>query len=86
MGKCQLINIHSILGIRHRKLQLEALQYLIQLLPPSNRDTLYALLNFLAVVAQHADDRKDQSGKIITVQINIVEKLISHTWCGKLTR
>lgn len=52
------------LGIRHRKLQLEALQHLVQLLPPSNRDTLYTLLNFLSLVAQHAEDTEDDSGKI----------------------
>jgi len=40
----------------NRKLQLEATQHLIKLLPPANRDTLEALLSFLAKVAKHAQD------------------------------
>ncbi|XP_056640965.1 uncharacterized protein LOC130447933 [Diorhabda sublineata] len=51
--------------IRNRRLQLEALQHLVQLLPSVNRDTLYALLSFLAVVAKYADDSKNESGEII---------------------
>ena len=44
----------SFTEIRNRKLQLEALQYLVQLLPAANRDTLHSLLNFLTVVAENA--------------------------------
>ncbi|KAJ8919389.1 hypothetical protein NQ315_016482 [Exocentrus adspersus] len=51
--------------IRNRRLQLEALQHLIQLLPPANRDTLYTLLSFLAVVAKYSNDSKDESGEPI---------------------
>lgn len=51
-----------ILGIRNRRLQLEAIQHLVQLLPSSNRDTLAALLGFLAMVARHANDTKDSTG------------------------
>ncbi|CAG9836206.1 unnamed protein product [Diabrotica balteata] len=51
--------------IRNRRLQLEALQHLIQLLPSVNRDTLYALLSFLAVVAKYADDSQNDSGEAV---------------------
>ncbi|ERL92845.1 hypothetical protein D910_10152, partial [Dendroctonus ponderosae] len=49
--------------IRNRRLQLEALQHLVQLLPAANRDTLYALLSFLARVAENANDRKNALGE-----------------------
>nr|XP_968130.4 PREDICTED: uncharacterized protein LOC656511 [Tribolium castaneum] len=52
--------------IRNRRLQFEALQHLIQLLPTANRDTLYALLGFLATVAQNAADTKDESGECVS--------------------
>lgn len=42
--------------IRNRRLQLEALSHIIQLLPLAHRDTLFVLLKFLAHVARHADD------------------------------
>lgn len=42
--------------IRNRRLQLEALSHLIQLLPVAHRDTLYVLLKFLALVARCSDD------------------------------
>jgi len=48
--------------IRNRRLQFEALQHLIQLLPVPNRDTLWALLNFLVTVAHNAGDYKDETG------------------------
>ncbi|KAJ3631337.1 hypothetical protein MTP99_012470 [Tenebrio molitor] len=51
--------------IRNRRLQFEALQHLVQLLPIANRDTLHALLNFLVMVAQNAADVKDESGECI---------------------
>ncbi|KAL1509148.1 hypothetical protein ABEB36_003933 [Hypothenemus hampei] len=49
--------------IRNRRLQFEALQHLIQLLPPANRNTLYSLLCFLADVAKHANDSKNSLGE-----------------------
>ncbi|XP_060531686.1 uncharacterized protein LOC132705231 [Cylas formicarius] len=49
--------------IRNRRLQTEALQHLVHLLPPANRDTLYALLSFLATVARHSDDGKNDLGE-----------------------
>ncbi|RZC43330.1 RhoGAP domain containing protein, partial [Asbolus verrucosus] len=52
--------------IRNRRLQFEALQHLIQLLPTANRDTLYALVTFLATVAQNAADIKDEAGECIS--------------------
>lgn len=42
--------------IRNRRLQLEALSHLIQLLPIAHRDTLFVLLKFLAHVARCSDD------------------------------
>ncbi|KAL1115951.1 hypothetical protein AAG570_005446 [Ranatra chinensis] len=52
--------------IRNRRLQHEAVQHLIQLLPLANRDTLLALLDFLALVASKAADYKDESGEWIS--------------------
>ncbi|XP_032675641.1 uncharacterized protein LOC116846208 [Odontomachus brunneus] len=49
--------------IRNRRLQQEALQHLIQLLPTPNRETLWALLNFLSLVATNSEDQKDQTGE-----------------------
>ncbi|XP_029167566.1 uncharacterized protein LOC114938015 [Nylanderia fulva] len=48
--------------IRNRRLQQEALQHLIQLLPTPNRETLWALLNFLSVVAANSEDQKSETG------------------------
>lgn len=52
--------------IRNRRLQQEALQHLIQLLPTPNRETLWALLNFLIVVAANSEDQKDETGEWIS--------------------
>lgn len=49
--------------IRNRRLQQEALQHLIQLLPTPNRETLWALLNFLNVVAANSEDQKNERGE-----------------------
>ncbi|XP_076675736.1 rho GTPase activating protein at 102A isoform X2 [Andrena cerasifolii] len=49
--------------IRNRRLQQEALQHLIQLLPTPNRETLWALLNFLSVVAANSEDQKNENGE-----------------------
>ncbi|XP_050298074.1 uncharacterized protein LOC126737287 [Anthonomus grandis grandis] len=49
--------------IRNRRLQLEAIQHLVQLLPAANRDTLYSLLCFLAHVAKNANDTKSALGE-----------------------
>lgn len=51
--------------IRNRRLQQEALQHLIQLLPTPNCETLWALLNFLSVVASNSEDRKSETGEWI---------------------
>ncbi|XP_042313691.1 rho GTPase-activating protein 6 isoform X2 [Sceloporus undulatus] len=45
--------------------QLSTLQLLIFLLPPCNCDTLHRLLQFLATVASHAEDRIDQDSQEI---------------------
>ncbi|CAK1589340.1 unnamed protein product [Parnassius mnemosyne] len=42
--------------VRNRRLQWEALRLLVQLLPAAHRDTLSALLAFLAQLAAHAND------------------------------
>ncbi|XP_070606929.1 rho GTPase-activating protein 6 isoform X5 [Erythrolamprus reginae] len=45
--------------------QQNTLQLLICLLPPCNCDTLHRLLQFLATVASHAEDRKDEDSQEI---------------------
>ncbi|KAG5347403.1 RHG06 protein, partial [Acromyrmex charruanus] len=52
--------------IRNRRLQHEALQHLIQLLPTPNRETLWVLLNFLSVVAANSEDQKNETGEWIS--------------------
>lgn len=52
--------------IRNRRLQLEAIAYLVQLLPVAHRDTLFYLLRFLAKVARYADDVQSMSGEVIS--------------------
>jgi hypothetical protein len=56
------VHINFYIGIRNRRLQLEAMQHLIQLLPVPNRDTLASLLVFLNTVAKHSADRRDAAG------------------------
>ncbi|XP_044578820.1 uncharacterized protein LOC123261303 [Cotesia glomerata] len=51
--------------IRNRRLQQEALQHLIQLLPTPNRETLWALLTFLTEVAANSEDVRDETGEWI---------------------
>ncbi|KAK4290133.1 hypothetical protein Pmani_036952 [Petrolisthes manimaculis] len=51
--------------IRNRKLQFEALQHLVQLMPSANRDTLYSLLIFLATVADRSEDAIAPSGETL---------------------
>ncbi|KAG8311066.1 Rho GTPase-activating protein 6 [Homalodisca vitripennis] len=55
-------------GIRNRRLQHEALQHLLQLLPVPNRDTLWVLLAFLSQVAQNSEDHRDTSGTVRSVR------------------
>lgn len=52
-----------LLEIRNRRLQQEALQHLIQLLPTPNRETLWALLHFLMDVAANSEDGKSSTGE-----------------------
>lgn len=52
--------------IRNRRLQLEAISHLVQVLPVSHRDTLHYLLKFLAKVARYADDVKSTGGEVIS--------------------
>ncbi|CAB3379393.1 Hypothetical predicted protein [Cloeon dipterum] len=51
--------------IRNRRLQLEALCHLVQLLPAVNRDTLATLLAFLNNVSQNATDRRSDAGEVV---------------------
>lgn len=44
----------TFLEIRNRRLQLEALAHLVQLLPVANRDTLYVLLKLLSTISLNA--------------------------------
>ena len=53
------------LEIRNRRLQFEALQHLIQLLPVPNRDTLWSLLNFLSLVAANCEDHNNKLGEFV---------------------
>uniref|UniRef100_A0A7N9CHS9 Rho GTPase activating protein 6 n=1 Tax=Macaca fascicularis TaxID=9541 RepID=A0A7N9CHS9_MACFA len=46
--------------------QLGTLQLLIYLLPPCNCDTLHRLLQFLSIVARHADDNISKDGQEVT--------------------
>lgn len=55
-----------VVEIRNRRLQLEAISHLIQLLPVAHRDTLYELLKFLGTVSKHADDiRSPITGTVV---------------------
>ncbi|KAG4076822.1 hypothetical protein HA402_009168 [Bradysia odoriphaga] len=52
--------------VRNRRLQLEALSHLIQLLPVAHRDTLYVLLHFLSHVIKFSQDTTSNSnGNVI---------------------
>jgi len=44
---------------------MEAFQYLVQLLPVQNRDTLGTLLRFFANVVANAEERRSRTGEII---------------------
>ncbi|XP_026328127.1 uncharacterized protein LOC113236327 isoform X2 [Hyposmocoma kahamanoa] len=50
--------------IRNRRLQWEALKLIVQLLPSAHRDTLNALLSFLAELAANAEDDSEPGNKM----------------------
>ncbi|CAH2055946.1 unnamed protein product, partial [Iphiclides podalirius] len=50
--------------IRNRRLQWEAMRLIVQLLPAAHRDTLNALLTFLAQLASHAEDDAEPGNKM----------------------
>ncbi|XP_059050203.1 uncharacterized protein LOC131845183 [Achroia grisella] len=50
--------------IRSRRLQWEALRLIVQLLPAAHRDTLSALLSFLAQLATHSEDDHQPGNKM----------------------
>lgn len=53
-----------LLEIRNRRLQLEALAHLVQLLPVANRDTLYVLLKLLSTISLNAKDTNEGEDKV----------------------
>ncbi|XP_013171705.1 PREDICTED: uncharacterized protein LOC106120808 isoform X2 [Papilio xuthus] len=55
--------------IRNRRLQWEALRLIVQLLPAAHRDTLSALLGFLAQLAAHAADDAQPGNKMDAANI-----------------
>lgn len=54
-------------GLEHREQQIKALQYLLSLLPVPNRDTLWALLEFLSRVVEHSTDALDADGNTVSI-------------------
>lgn len=59
--------VFDFIGVRNRRLQLEALSHLIQLLPIAHRDTLYVLLHFLShVIKCSQDTTSNTNGNVIT--------------------
>lgn len=61
------VDVDDFTGVRNRRLQLEALSHLIQLLPVAHRDTLYVLLHFLShVIKCSQDTTSTANGNVIT--------------------
>lgn len=56
---------------------------LLTLLPPANRDTLWALLRFLATVHRHSADSTDGKGREVrlTGMISPVDRILCYTCC-----
>ncbi|XP_025086406.1 LOW QUALITY PROTEIN: rho GTPase-activating protein 36-like [Pomacea canaliculata] len=52
--------------LEDREQQAEAVRLLLTLLPPANRDTLWALLRFLATVHRHSADSTDGKGREVS--------------------
>ncbi|XP_037303625.1 uncharacterized protein LOC115455561 isoform X2 [Manduca sexta] len=50
--------------LNHPRFQWEALRLIVQLLPAAHRDTLNALLSFLALLAGHAEDSTQPGNKM----------------------
>jgi len=46
--------------------QLTSLHYLVSLLPVPNRDTLFALLNFLSTVDAHSTDVLEENNEMVS--------------------
>jgi hypothetical protein len=61
----RVVPIDSLLPeLRNRRLQWEAVRLIVQLLPAAHRDTLHALLSFLAQLASHAEDDHQPGNKM----------------------
>ena len=54
-------------GLDNMEQRLRALQLLVYLLPTANRDTLFALLDFLNKVAINAFDTVDEDGNEVSI-------------------
>ena len=55
--------------IKEREAQAEVVRLLLTLLPPANRDTLWALLRFLATVHRHSGDTTLRDGTEVMIMI-----------------
>jgi hypothetical protein len=53
-------------GLYDVEKQVEVTRMLISLLPVANRDTLWALLQFLYKVAEHSTDVLDENGQTVS--------------------
>ena len=54
----------------------QVLRLLVTLLPVANRDTLYALLNFLNVVVRHSSDQRDINGTEVSEYCFIIAHVL----------
>ena len=57
--------VSFISGLSAEK-QLEVTRMLLSLLPVANRDTLWALLQFLSNVKKHSTDEIDETGQTVS--------------------
>ena len=58
----------TLTELQDRHVKMEAMRLLVTLLPPANRDTLWALLRFLHTVHTHAADTVSDSGEEVSHQ------------------
>ncbi len=67
--KFHLSRFLFVSGLKEASARLSALHDLIALLPATNRDTLWALLEFLCRVVQHSTDAIDTHGNQVCVAL-----------------
>lgn len=53
-------------GLNEIEKQIDVTRMLISLLPVANRDTLWALLQFLYKAAEHSTDALDENGQTVS--------------------